>query len=112
VLAIILGLRLQTLEQRIRELQINTRQGFPTDLADAKPYIDYEERVFTGLIKMNETSGSLYHHVPLGKPRYFGDPEIYPEIDENWKDLLRSMLISSVSIFRALIRHEKTNSSA
>ena len=89
ILAVVLAVRLIHLERTLHNLP-EDQCGFSTDLKDAVPYINYEERVFTGLIRMNKSSGSVYHYVPDGEPRYFGDPAIYPEIDNNWKDLLGS----------------------
>jgi hypothetical protein len=65
--------------------------GFPTDFKDAIGAIEYEEKVFTGDIILNRTSREVYHEIPEGEFRYFGDPAVYPEIDTNWKNLLKSM---------------------
>jgi hypothetical protein len=59
-----------------------------TDFPDARRSIEYEQRVFTGDIKLDRSTRQVYHDVPKGEKRWFGDPEAYPEIDRNWKDLL------------------------
>jgi len=90
ILSIVLFLRIQRLQAAISDLQ-KLPAAPETDLKDARRYIEYEERVFSGLITLNKTSGTVYHHVPDGEPRFFGDPAVYPEIDQNWKHLLGSM---------------------
>jgi hypothetical protein len=84
--------RLHDLNRKLQQIQKNDTCSFPTDVQDAVRYIGYEERVFTGAIKFNQTRGGIgaYQDIPKGEPRYFGDPEVHPEIDENWKGLLSS----------------------
>jgi hypothetical protein len=77
--------RLLQLHAAIRQYRI----GFPTEFKDALSSIAYEEKVFTGNFALNRTSREVYHDVPEGQPRYFGDPAKYPEIDQNWKELLK-----------------------
>lgn len=61
--------------------------GFRTDLRDARPYISYEERVFTGKLAFNQEIGKVYRHVDPSQPQYFGTPS--HEIDAAWADLMR-----------------------
>jgi len=92
-----LSLRIKDLERKLRELKRKDNRVLPTDFKDAVRYLEYEDKVFTGLIASNVTSNGteVYLDVPAGQPRYFGDPAIYPEIDTNWKDLLGSKLLLS-----------------
>jgi hypothetical protein len=82
VLSITLLFRLLYLERSLRGLK-----GFPTDVEDARRFITYEERVFTGALRHNESSRDFYHDVPPTEKRWFGDPVLYPDIDKLWEDL-------------------------
>lgn len=86
-----LALHLRDLKTNLKDLQ-NHACVFPTDLQDAARHIGYEEKVFTGAIafKRSTSSVEVYQDIPEGEPRYFGDPDLHPEIDDNWKDLLSS----------------------
>jgi hypothetical protein len=65
--------------------------GFPTEFKDALGAIEYEDKVFTGDIMLNHTSREVYHDIPEGESRYFGDPAVHPEIDTNWSNMLKRM---------------------
>lgn len=78
----------------IIQQQVNGSSGcqaaspaFRTDTHDAHPYIFQEERVFTGALSFNETSGQVYRDIDLSQAQYFGSPN--HEIDHAWDDLLR-----------------------
>jgi hypothetical protein len=88
---ITLALRLDELGKKLQDLQV-TKCAFPTDVEDATRYIQFEEKVFTGAIAMNQTHNGFefYQQVPDAEPQLFGDPALHPEIDANWKDLLSS----------------------
>jgi hypothetical protein len=85
-LSALLILRLLTLQAAIGLIG----KGFPTEFKDALRTIEYEQKVFTGDIALDRQTREVYHAVPEGEPRYFGDPEKYPGIDKNWKELLKS----------------------
>jgi hypothetical protein len=85
-LSLFLILRLLTLQAAIGQIS----RGFPTEFKDAVRTIEYERRVFTGDVALDRDSRKVYHDVPEGQPRLFGDPRKYPEIDTNWKELLKS----------------------
>lgn len=63
------------------------KYAYKTDLADVRPFISYEERVFSGKLWYNEETGFLYRDIDAAQPQYFGEPS--PEIDAAWSDLLR-----------------------
>jgi hypothetical protein len=58
-----------------------------TDLPDVRPFISYEERVFTGKFAYNKETGMVYREVDPSQPQYAGEPS--PEIDAAWAELLR-----------------------
>lgn len=59
---------------------------------DARAHIRYEQRTFTGALKYNSTTGSLYRSTPASinstEPSYVGNPRETPGLDRAWKDLL------------------------
>lgn len=59
---------------------------------DARAHIRYEQRTFTGALKYNSTTGSLYRSTPASinstEPSYVGNPRETPGVDRAWKDLL------------------------
>jgi hypothetical protein len=89
ILSAFLIFRLLVLQAVIKEAD----RGFPTDFKDAQRSIAYEQVVFTGDFKLNKSSREVYHHVPEGQLRYFGDPEKYQEIDKNWQTLLQCIVV-------------------
>jgi hypothetical protein len=71
-----------------RELSLRSNCVATTDFEQARGAVEYEQRVFTGDIKLDRDTREVYHDVPKGEKRWFGDPAVYPEVDENWRDLL------------------------
>lgn len=59
---------------------------FITEIADALPFVQYEERGFVGELAYNITSKELYREVDPTEPQYFGRPS--PLIDAAWKELM------------------------
>jgi len=72
-----------------------TKQATPslatTEIADALPFLQVEQRSFSGELAYNTTSKQLYREVNLSQPQYFGHPS--PEIDAAWHELMENEYI-------------------
>lgn len=62
-------------------------QYFPTDMADARDFIEYEQVRFTGALAFDENAPRVYR-VRDAEVEYFGPPS--PEIESAWSALLHS----------------------
>lgn len=60
---------------------------FPTDMADARDFIEYEQVRFTGALAFDEDAPRVYR-VRDAEVEYFGPPS--PEIESAWSALLDS----------------------
>jgi hypothetical protein len=63
-------------------------RAFRTDFTAAQPWVEYEERVFTGKLSYDPISRQPFRDIDPTQPQYFGKPG--PEIDAAWEDLLRN----------------------
>ncbi len=61
---------------------------FRTDFRAAKPWIEYEERQFTGQLDYNAETGQAYRVIDPSQPLYFGEQSL--ETEAAWDGLLRS----------------------
>jgi hypothetical protein len=61
---------------------------FSTDFKAAQPWIEYEERVFTGKLTYDPIKQHPYRDIDPTQPQYFGKPS--PEIEKSWDDLLHN----------------------
>ncbi|KAH7053059.1 hypothetical protein B0J12DRAFT_658599 [Macrophomina phaseolina] len=57
---------------------------------DARAHIRYEQRTFTGNLKFNSTTGSLFRSSSINttEPQFVGNPRETPGLDRAWKHLL------------------------
>ena len=62
---------------------------FPTDIADARPFIQYEQIDFKHKWKFNETTKLPYRDIDANEVQYFGLPN--EGIDAAWDELMGSM---------------------
>ena len=66
----------------------------PTDLPGIQHHIGASvERIFTGEIEYNSSTGAVYRAFSPGEPRFFGEPN--PGIDVAWVELLRGTVLSA-----------------
>lgn len=72
---------------------------FKTDFHDAKSWVNYEERVFTGMLRYNTTTRKPYLGIDPSEPQYVGEPG--PELDATWNDLLRGMGCFQMSLCKS-----------
>lgn len=63
-------------------------QYFPTDMVDARDFIEYEQVRFTGALAFDDDAPRVYR-VRDAEVEYFGPPS--PEIESAWSTLLHSM---------------------
>ncbi|KAF2668379.1 hypothetical protein BT63DRAFT_479784 [Microthyrium microscopicum] len=78
-----------------KQLEVNEQKpGFATDFEQARQYIDFEQKVFSGGIVWNNTAKDFWYERPANEPRYFGNPAVYPEIDKNWANILKDEFFS------------------
>jgi len=62
-----------------------------TEIADALPFLQYEQRNFSGELAYNTTSKQLYRELDSSQPQYFGRPSA--ELDAAWHELMESEYI-------------------
>lgn len=62
--------------------------AFGTDFEAARPWVEYEERVFTGKLSYDPVKHQPYRDIDPTQPQYFGTPG--PEMEALWEELLRN----------------------
>lgn len=62
-----------------------------TEIADALPFLQIEQRRFSGELAYNTTSRQLYRETNSAEPQYFGKPS--PGIDAAWHELMENEYI-------------------
>lgn len=61
---------------------------FPTDFEDARSFVEYETRTFTGALLWNETTKRFFRNITTEEPQYVGPPS--DAIDEAWEIFLKN----------------------
>lgn len=84
-----------TIQDKNAAITAPTEQATPslasTEIADALPFLQTEQRHFSGELAYNTTSKQLYREINPSSPQYFGQPS--PEIDAAWHELMENEYI-------------------